>query len=57
MTEYKDKFTEAEKELSEKSAYVCESCNKTYKQKEANEADMACCGRTLKELHEEAFGP
>ena len=54
---YHDKFTEAEKELSEKSAYVCESCKKTYRKEDAEKHGKTCCGRTMKELLEEGFGP
>ena len=32
---YTDRFSEAEKELSDKSAFICESCNKKYDEKEA----------------------
>jgi predicted metal-binding protein len=52
--QYHDRFSKASKELSEKSAFICESCNKKYQKKEAEKKDMACCGRSLKELHQEA---
>ena len=55
--QYKDEFTQAEKELSEKSAYVCKNCNKTYKKEDAVKKDLTCCGRTLTELLQEGFGP
>ncbi|MBW2451617.1 MAG: hypothetical protein JRF07_04580 [Deltaproteobacteria bacterium] len=55
--DYKDRFTEAEKELQEKSAFLCESCNATYTKKHAKDQGMTCCGRTMKELLEEGFGP
>jgi len=32
---YTDRFSEAEKELSDKSAFICESCNKKYDKEEA----------------------
>jgi len=56
-SEYKDRFTEAEKEQQEKSAFYCESCNKKFDKAEAKKQDMSCCGRTLTELLEESFGP
>ncbi len=54
---YKDKFSDASKELQDKSGFVCESCNKTYTKEDADKQDMSCCGRTLKELVQEGFGP
>ncbi len=33
--QYTDRFSEAEKELSEKSAFICESCNTKYDKEEA----------------------
>lgn len=56
-TQYKDKFSEASKKQQDKSAFVCETCNKTYSKDEAVKKDMSCCGRTLKELLQESFGP
>lgn len=32
---YTDRFSEAEKELSDKSAFICDSCNKKYDKEEA----------------------
>ncbi len=55
--EYKDRFSEAEKELQDKNAFVCLSCNKKYPKKEAAKHEHSCCGRTMKELIEEGFGP
>ena len=55
--EYKDRFSEAEKELEEKNAFICVSCNKKYPKKEAEKHEMSCCGRSMKELTEEGFGP
>lgn len=55
--EYKDRFSEAEKELSEKSAFVCVSCKTKYSKTEADKQDNSCCGRTLTELLQEGFGP
>jgi len=55
--QYKDNFTKAESELSEKSAFICESCKKSYKKEEAVKKDLTCCGRTLTELMQEGFGP
>jgi PHP family Zn ribbon phosphoesterase len=54
---YHDRFSEAEEELSEKSAFTCTSCNKKYHKKDAEKKDMQCCGKTMKELIEESFGP
>ena len=54
---YSDRFSEATKELQEKSGFVCETCNKTYNKDDAVKKDMACCNRTLKELVQESFGP
>lgn len=55
--EYKDRFSEGTSELKEKSAFVCESCNRKYQRKEAEARKMTCCDRTLKELLQESFGP
>lgn len=55
--EYTDRFTEASKELPEKSAFVCESCKKKYPKEEADKKGNTCCGRSMKELVEEGFGP
>ncbi|HKJ04591.1 MAG TPA: hypothetical protein VJ974_03255 [Geopsychrobacteraceae bacterium] len=54
---YADRFSEAEKELKEKSAFVCESCNTKYSKKEVEEKNNICCGRTVTELLQEGFGP
>ena len=53
---YHDKFSDASKELEEKSAYVCENCKKKYTKKEAEKHNRECCGRTMKELLQESFG-
>ena len=55
--EYSDEYSKAEKEQAEKSAFVCKSCNTKYSKEEADDRKMACCDRTLTELHQEAFGP
>ncbi len=55
--QYKDRFSDAEKELQEKNAFVCLSCNKKYSKKEAENHEKTCCGRSMKELVEESFGP
>lgn len=55
--QYKDRFSNAEEEQQEKSAFVCESCNKKYTDKEAKDKMMNCCGRTLTGLLQEGFGP
>lgn len=58
MTEkYHDRFSQAEEEQQEKSAFVCVSCNEKYPKKEAEKKEMSCCGRTLRELTQESFGP
>jgi len=54
---YKDEFSDAEKELSEKSAFKCESCNTTYTRVDAKQKGKTCCGRTMTELLQEGFGP
>ncbi len=54
---YSDKFTEASKELQEKSGFVCETCKKTYSRGGAVKKDLTCCNRTMKELVQESFGP
>jgi hypothetical protein len=54
---YKDRFSEAEKELSEKSAFVCESCKTKFTKSDAQKQKMVCCDRTLTELLQEGFGP
>lgn len=56
-TQYHDRFSEAEKELQDKSAFVCVSCEKTYKKHEAEKQDKTCCGKTLKEITKQSFGP
>ena len=56
-TKYSDRFTEASKELQEKSGFVCEICNKIYVKDEAVKQDLTCCNRTMKELAQESFGP
>jgi len=56
-TTYKDRFSEAEKELSEKSAFICTSCKTRYSKEEAKKRDSSCCGRTLSELMRESVGP
>lgn len=54
---YKDRFSDAEKELSEKSAFKCESCNTKYTPADAKQKGHTCCGRTMSELLQEGFGP
>lgn len=54
---YSDRFTEASKELQDKSGFVCETCNTTYPKKKAVKRDMTCCNRTMKELVQESVGP
>lgn len=55
--QYKDKFSDASKELKDKSGFVCESCKKTYSKEDAEKQGNSCCGRTMKELEQEGFGP
>lgn len=57
MTEYKDNFSEATKEQQNKSAFICESCKTEYNQEDAQKKGNTCCGRTMKELLQEGFGP
>ena len=54
---YVDRFSEAEKELKEKSAFECVSCKTKYSKKEVDQKGNTCCGRTITELHQEGFGP
>jgi len=54
---YKDKFSDAEKELSEKSAFECASCKTKYTKPAAEKKANTCCGRTMTELLQEGFGP
>jgi len=54
---YKDRFSDAEKELSEKSAFECKSCNTKYSKPDAEKKENTCCGRTMTELLQEGFGP
>ena len=54
---YHDRFSKAEEESGEKSAFVCESCDKKYSRKTAEEKGKSCCGRTMRELLKESFGP
>jgi len=55
--QYKDKFSETEKELQEKSAYVFENGNKKHPKEEVREKGFNCCGRTMKELLKESCRP
>jgi len=55
--EYKDRFSKAESELSEKSAFVCVSCKTKYSKTDADKKGLECCGRTMTELLQESFGP
>ena len=55
--QYKDRFSEASKEAQDKSGYVCVSCKTKYNKDEAKKKDLSCCGRSMKELVEEGFGP
>jgi len=55
--EYKDRFSTAEKELEDKSAFICETCNTKYDKKSAEGKGHSCCGRTMKELLQESYGP
>ncbi len=55
--EYKDRFSKADKEQQEKSAFICESCKTEYSKKDAEKKGQSCCGRSMKELVQEGFGP
>lgn len=55
--DYKDRFSDAEKEQQDKSAFVCESCNTKYSKKDAVEKGDTCCDQPLKEIKKQGFGP
>ena len=57
MSEYKDRFSDASEEQSKKSAFVCESCKTEYSKEDAKKKGQTCCGRSMKELVQEGFGP
>ncbi len=48
--EYKDRFSDPTKAQSEKSAFICETCNQQYSGDSAKQKKMTCCGSTLKKL-------
>lgn len=52
-----DRFSKATKEQEERSVFICTSCKNRYNRKDADEKELECCGRTLTELTQEAFGP
>jgi hypothetical protein len=54
-TEYKDRFTQAEWEQQDKSAFICETCNTRFDKKAARNRNMVCCGQTLKEAIQSSF--
>jgi hypothetical protein len=54
---YKDRFSQAEGELSEKSAFRCDGCQTEYTREAAGEKGNTCCGRSMTELLQEGFGP
>ena len=49
--EYHDRFSAAEEELSEKSAFICESCNKTYRQEDVETRNLASGAKPLKKTN------
>lgn len=49
-TAYKDRYSDASKQLQDTSVFVCETCKQTYHKEEAVKQDMTCCNRTMKEL-------
>jgi len=53
--QYKDRFSEATKELEEKAAYICRSCKKLYNIERAKKNNLSCCGRTITELLQKEF--
>jgi hypothetical protein len=55
--QYRDRFSNVTKELEEKAAYICRSCNKLYSIEDAEDNRLSCCGRTMTELVSESFGP
>ena len=57
MSEYKDRFSDASEEQRKKSAFVCESCKTEYSKEDAKKKGQTCCGRSMKELVQEGFGP
>lgn len=57
MSGYKDRFSTAEKEQEDKSAFVCETCNAEYDKTAAEKKDYNCCGRSMKQLLRESVGP
>ena len=55
--QYTDKFSEAEREQQDKSAFICESCNKRYPKNEAEKREMSCCGEPLTPPLKKSFDP
>jgi predicted metal-binding protein len=55
--QYKDRYSKAAEELSEKNAFICESCQKKYDKEEAEKKSRTCCGKTLTEHMKEGSGP
>jgi rubrerythrin len=45
--QYKDRFSEAEEELSKKSAYVCTSCNTYYAKEKAKKRVASDAGQSV----------
>lgn len=55
--QYKDRFSKAAEELSEKNAFSCESCQKKYDREEAEKKSRTCCGKTMTEHSEKGSCP
>jgi len=53
-SEYHDRFSDATKELSERSGFICVSCNKKFHKDEAEKKNMVCCDKPLVEIFKEA---
>lgn len=54
--QYKDRYSKAAEELSEKNAFICESCQKKYDKEEAEKKSRTCCGKTMTEQMKESSG-
>ena len=52
--EYHDRFSDATKEISEHSGFICDACKKKYHKDEAEKKDMVCCDKPLVEVFKEA---
>ena len=58
MTEKKQpESTEKGNTSEQPAAFICDTCNKRYPRKEAADHQHTCCGRTMREIVAEGFGP